>query len=57
MKDYEKQILLNEIAMMTLLVDIARNAEIQMDENLLTGVLQAAELTAIMLKRNGWEPS
>ena len=57
MKDYEKQILTNEIAMMTLLVDIARHAEIEMDENLLIGVLQAAELTARLLERSGWEPS
>ena len=57
MKDYEKQILTNEIAMMTLLVDIARHAEIEMDENLLIGVLQAAELTAKLLQRSGWEPS
>ena len=57
MKDYEKQILTNEIAIMTLLVDIARHAEIEMDENLLIGVLQAAELTARLLRRDGWEPS
>ena len=56
MKDYEKQILTNEIAIMTLLVDIARHAEIEMDENLLIGVLQAAELTAKLVERGGWEP-
>ena len=56
MKDYEKQILTNEIAIMTLLVDIARHAEIEMEENLLIGVLQAAELTAKLVERGGWEP-
>ena len=56
MKDYEKQILTNEIALMTLLVDIARHADIEMNEDLLKGVLAAAELTAKLLERGGWEP-